>query len=262
MNALGHGHDAVLLLVVDALHVSQEGIHVEVPLGEVNEVGTVALHAGQSGSGSQPAGVTAHALDDGHHAGVVHMAVTGDFHDGGGNILGSGSEAGAMIGTGQVVVDGLGHAHDPALIADLVHILGNFVAGVHGVVAAVVEEVTDVVLLEDLQDALIIGVVHIGIGDLIAAGAQSGRRGVEHMLQLSGIFLVHDHQLVVQNALDAVERTVHLGNVGIFQSGLNDAVGGAVNDRRGAAGLADDNGTDESFFRHDSDTSKNRILFG
>ena len=240
MNALGHGHDAVLLLVVDALHISQEGIHIEVPLGEVNEVGTVALHAGQSGSGSQPAGAAPHNL---HH---------GD----------SGSEAGAVIGTGQVVIDGLGHAHDPALIADLVHILGNFVAGVHGVVAAVVEEVTDVVLLEDLQDALIIGVVHIGIGDLIAAGAQGGRRGVEHMLQLSGIFLVHDHQLVVQNALDAVERTVHLGNVGIFQSGLDDAVGGAVNDRRGAAGLTDDNGTDESFFRHDSDTSKNRILFG
>src|SRR5699024_1226922 len=111
---------------------------------------------GQSSSGGQPAGMTAHALDDGDHAGVVHLAVTADFHEGSGNVLGSGSKAGAVVGTGQVVVDGLGHAHDTALIANPVHVLGNLVAGIHGVVAAVVEEVTDVVLLEDLQDLLVV----------------------------------------------------------------------------------------------------------
>ena len=32
------------------------------------------------------------------------------------------------------------------------------------------EEVPDVVLLEDFQDALVIRVVHIGVSDLVAAG--------------------------------------------------------------------------------------------
>ena len=136
------------------------------------------------------------------------------------------------------------YAHDPALVADLIHILGNLVAGVHGVVAAVVEEVADVVLLKDLQDALVVGVVHIGIGNLIAAGAQGGGGGVEHIGKLRGIFLVHDHELIVQDALDAVEGTVDLGDVFVLQAGFDDAVGGAVDDGRRTAGLADDQGTD------------------
>ena len=44
------------------------------------------------------------------------------------------------------------YAHHAALIADLLHVLADLVAGVHRVVAAVVEEVADVILLEDLQD--------------------------------------------------------------------------------------------------------------
>ena len=100
------------------------------------------------------------------------MGVLIHLHAGGGDILGGGGEAGAVVGAEQVVVNGLGHAHDAALIAHLLHILGDLVAGVHGVVAAVVEEVADIVLLEYLQDALVIGVIHIGVGQLIAAGSQ------------------------------------------------------------------------------------------
>ena len=70
------------------------------------------------------------------------------------------------------------------------------------------------------------------------------------MLQLSGIFLVHDHELIIQNALDAVERAVYFGDVGILQTGLDNAVSGAVDDGRRAAGLADDQRTNESLFGH------------
>ena len=73
---------------------------------------------------------------------------------------------------------------------------------------------------------------------------------MQHVGQLCGIFLVHDHQLIVQDALDAVECAVHLGDVGILQAGLDDAVGGAVDNGRGAAGLTDDQGTDKSLFGH------------
>ena len=150
VNAFGDGNQAVLLFGVDALHIGNELVHVKVDLGDVDQVGAVALGVSQSGCGGQPAGVTAHALDDGDHAGVVDLAVAGDFHEGGSDVLGGGGEAGAVVGAGQIVVDGLGHAHDPALVADLGHVLGDLVAGIHGVVAAVVEEVAHVILLEDL----------------------------------------------------------------------------------------------------------------
>ncbi len=145
-----------------------------------------------------------------------------------------------MVGAGQVVVDGLGDAHDAALVAHPVHILGDFVAGVHGVVAAVVEEIADVVLLEDFQNALIVGVVHIRVGDLVPAGAQGGGGGIEQVLQLLRVLLVHDHQLIVQHALDAVDGAVDLGDVFVFQRGLDDAVGAGVDDGGRTAGLADD----------------------
>ena len=250
VDALGNGNQAVLLLAVDPLHIGNKRIHIEVHLGQVDQIRAVALDARQSGSGGQPAGVTAHALHDGDHAGVVHLAVTADLHEGGGDILGCGSKAGAVIGAGQVVVDGLGHAHDPALIAHLGHVLGDLVAGVHGVVAAVIEEVAHIVLLENLQDPLVVGVVHIGIGNLVAAGAQGGGGSVEHVLQLLGIFLVHNHELIIQHALDAVERAVDLGDAGIFQTGLDHAVGRAVDNRGRTAGLTDDQRADKILFGH------------
>ena len=147
-----------------------------------------------------------------------------------------------MVGAEEVVVDGLGHAHDPALVADLLHVFADFVAGVHGVVSAVVEEVADVIFLEDLQDALIIGVVHIRVLHLIAAGAQSGGRGVFQQFQLGGVLLAHIEQPVVQHALDAMLRAQDAGDVGVFQSGADDAVGAGVDDGSGTAGLAEDAG--------------------
>ena len=250
VDALGHGDDAVLLAGVALGHVLQEGIHVEVHLGQVDEVGAVAAEAGQSGGCGEPAGMAAHALDDGDHAGVIHVAVAADFHEGGGDILGGGGEAGAVVGAEEVVVDGLGHAEHAALVADLGHVLADLVAGVHGVVAAVVEEIANVVLLEDLEDPLEVGIVGIGVGDLIAAGAQQGRRGVEHAGQLFGVFLVHDHEAIVQHAADAVVGAVDDGDVLALEGGLDDAVGAGVDDARGAAGLADNAVADKRFVGH------------
>ncbi len=147
-----------------------------------------------------------------------------------------------MVGAEQVVVDGLGHAHDAALIARLLHILGDLVAGVHGVVAAVVEEVAHIVLFENLQDALVVSVVHVGIGNLIAAGAKLGGGGVEQQLQLLGILLAHVIQLVVEDTLDTVGRAVDSGDVGAVQGGADDAVGAGVDDGSRAAGLTDNQG--------------------
>ena len=184
--------------------------------------------------------MTAHDLDDADHAGIVHTGVLIDLHAAGGDILGGRSEAGAVVRAEKVVVDGLGHAHHAALIADLLHIFGDLVAGIHGVVAAIVEEIADIVLFEDLQNALIIGIVHVGISHLIAAGTQRGGGGILQKFQLGRVLLAHVKQAVVQNALDAVLRTQNAGDIRVFQRGVDHAVYAGVDDRSGAAGLADD----------------------
>ena len=191
--------------------------------------------------------MTAHALDDGDHALVIDLTVAGNFHDGSGDVLGRGRKAGAVVGSEEVIVDGLGHAEHAALVADLLHIAVDLVAGVHGVVAAVVEEIADVVLLEDLKDALVVGVVRVGIGDLIAAGTEGRGRGVEHLFQLLGVLFVHDHQAVVQNADDAVERAVNGGDAFALKGSLDDAVSAGVDNCGRAAGLADDGRADQGF---------------
>ena len=195
--------------------------------------------------------MTAHALDDGDHAGVIDVRVAGDFHDGRGDILGGGSVAGAVVGAEQVIVDGLGDAHDAALVANLLHILGDLVAGVHGVVSAVVAEIADIVLLEDLKNALVIGVVLVRVLDLIAAGAERGGRRVGQAIEFCAVFLVHAQQFVVQNALDAVVRAVDLCDAVCVERSADAAVGAGVDDRGRSAGLADDQSALQSF-RHNN----------
>ena len=243
VDALGHGHDAGALFGVYALDILNKLGHAEVHLGQVDQVGACTVFTGQGGGSRQPAGVAAHDLHNHDHAGVVHMGVQVHLHQGGGDVLGGGGVAGAVIRAEQVVVDGLGNAHDPAFVAHGLHILIDLVAGVHGVVAAVIEEVADVMLLEHLQDAAIVGIVHLGIGDLIAAGAQGGGGGVFQKTQLLGILQTHVEQTVAENALDAVLRAQHLGDDAGFQGRVNDAVGTGVDHRRGPAGLTDDTGT-------------------
>ena len=134
------------------------------------------MDAGQRRGGSQPTGVAAHDLHHHDHACVINAGVLIDLHHRSGNIFSGRGVTGAVVSAEQVVVNGLGYAHYAALIADGLHIVIDLVAGIHRVVAAVIEEVTNVMLLKHLKDTLIIGVIHLGIGNLITAGAQ-GRGG-------------------------------------------------------------------------------------
>ena len=108
----------------------------------------------------------------------VNVRVLIDLHQARCNVLGGAGVAGAVVGAIKVVVDLLGHAHDTALVADLLHVLADLIAGIHRVISAVVEEIADVVLFEYLKDALVIGVVLVGVLHLVAAGAEGGGGGV------------------------------------------------------------------------------------
>ena len=150
VDTLGHRDHAVTLFFINPLHITEEALHIKVRFGEINQVRAGAIGSGQRGGTGQPAGVAAHDLNDADHAGIVDPGILINLHAACCDVLGGRGEAGAVIRAEQVIVNGLGDAHDTALIADLLHILGDFVAGVHGIVAAVVEKVSDIVLFEYL----------------------------------------------------------------------------------------------------------------
>ena len=143
-----------------------------------------------------------------------------------------------MVGAEQVIVNGLGDAHNPALVARLGHEAADLGTGIHRVVAAIIEEIANIILLENLQNALIIGFIHIRIGNFIAAGAQFRGRGIKQQLQLLGILLTHVVQLIVQHAFDAVGHSINGSDIRAVQCGANNAVCAGVDDGGGTAGLA------------------------
>ena len=108
------------------------------------------------------------------------------------------------------------------------------------VIARQAEEAGIQVTDEDFQNALVVGVVHAGILQLIAAGAQGRGGGVLEQLQLLQILLSNVVQAIIEHALDAVGSAQHTGDAAALQSSLKNAVSAGIDDRSGAAGLADD----------------------
>ena len=179
LDALADGHEHIALLLDDRLAALQEGLQIKDLLRQIDQVRTGTEAARQGSRPCQPTGVTAHDL---HHRGggvVIDGGVQGDLHAAGGDILRRRAEAGAVVGAEQVVVDGLGDAHDPTFPSGPAHVAAHLLTGVHAVVAAVIEEIADVVFLEDFQDAPIILLVLVRVRQLVAAGAQ-GRGGGVH----------------------------------------------------------------------------------
>ena len=144
-----------------------------------------------------------------------------------------------MIGSEKIVVNRLRNTHDAAVITGLLHILGDLVAGIHGVVSAVVEEIADIVLLENFKNALVVGLVNICVGKLIAAGTEIRGRRVLKKFKLGRIFLSYVVELLVQYSDDTVGGTVNfLDYVGVLECLDKDTGGGSINDGSRTTGLS------------------------
>ena len=105
-----------------------------------------------SGRGGQPSGIPAHDLHYGDVFVVVHRPVALDLREGGGDVLGRGTESRAVVSLGQVVVDGFGRAHDKQIVDSLrLAVLGQLEHRVHGVISANVDKIPDAVFAENLQ---------------------------------------------------------------------------------------------------------------
>ena len=200
-DAFGDGDEAAAVLLDAGLDVGDELVDAERALGQVDQVRAGPfVGAGEGGGGGQEAGVAAHDdvdLDAGQRR-VVEVVAHERLRD----ELGGGSEAGGVVVFAQVVVDGLGDVEAVQLVLVLLGRLVDDVGGLGGVVAA---DVADVVLLELVEDGQA-----VVVGGLLADGAERGGRGLGDERERGGGFAAEVDQVLVEDALDAVEGAVDL----------------------------------------------------
>ena len=103
---------------MELLHLLHKGIHVKGYLGKEQHVRSLAvLSLCQGSSPCQPARVPAHDLQDGHVLLVIYKAVPDNLFCNSADILGRASVSRGMVRGCQVIVNGLGHAHEANLTA-------------------------------------------------------------------------------------------------------------------------------------------------
>ena len=159
----------------------EEALAIERDFGKQNDVRRIAgFLAGQAAGGGHPAGVPAHDFEHEYlgrgarHGGHIERRLA----RGDGDVLGGGAESRAAIGDGQIVVDGLGNPDAGDGICHLHGDFGHLLRRVHGIVAAVVEEIADVVRAEYVDQALVLGAILVDSGQLVARRAEGAARRV------------------------------------------------------------------------------------
>ncbi len=233
--------ETVAILVDLVLDLLEEFRLAERDLREQDHDRQVAVLAGGHATGGcNPAGVPAHDFEHEHlgrgraHGGDVKAGLAG----GNGNVLGDGAETRAVVGDRQVVVDRLRHVNRLDRVTGGLGELRDFQAGVGGVAATVIEEVTDVVGGEDLDQAVVLALVGLQALHLVAAGAEGAARGVAQGGNGARGFLAGVDQVFRQRSDDAVAAGIDLADlVLVLACRLDHAAGGGIDYRGHAAGL-------------------------
>ena len=171
---------------------------------------------------------------------VVHAEVLVNFHAGGSDKFGGRTEAGAVVRAVKVIVNGFGDSDDAAFVTGLLHEFGYLVAGIHGIVAPVVEKVAYVVFSENLQQTAVIRIIRGRGCHLVAAGTQGRGRSIFEQLQFFGILPGHVEQVFLEHSLNPVGGSQHARDLFALQGGLNSPQRAGIDDGGGASGLADD----------------------
>ena len=240
LHAFRDGDHAAAVLPVNPVHILPEFLYAEGNFRKVNQVRTCSRIRGQGCGSGQPAGVAAHDFHNGDASLVVHAEVLVNFHAGGSDKFGGGAEAGAVVRAVKVIVNGFGDSDDAAFITGLLHEFGYLVAGIHGIVAPVVEKVAYVVFSEYFQQTAVIRIIHGWGCHLVAAGTQGRCRGIFEQFQFSGVFPSHIEQAFFEHSLNPVGGSQHARDLFALQGGLNGSQRTGVDDGGGATGLADD----------------------
>ena len=187
----------------------------------------------ESAGRRNPAGVPAHDFKHEYlgrcpcHRGDIVASLA----DRGGDILGDRTEARAAIGMGQIVIDRFRHTDAHNRVAHFLGDLRNLPRRIHGIVAAVVEEIADIVRLENLDQAFVLRTVLLQALQLVAAGTKGAAR---RMAQASNRFVGFKagvDEVFGQGADDAVTACEDFPDlVGIAACFLNQAARRGIDD--------------------------------
>ena len=198
------------------------------------------FRAGHTAGCRDPAGMAAHYLEyeylggSGTHGGDVKTGLAG----GNGDVLGHRAEARAVIGDRQVVVHGFGDMNRLDRVTGCLGELRYLQAGIGRVTTAVVEEVTDVVCCEDLDEAVILTLVGLQALHLVAAGAEGAGWCLAQCGDGARRFLAGIDQVFFQGTDDSVAAGKDLANlVLVFARRLDNAAGGCIDYSGHTAGL-------------------------
>ena len=242
-DTLTDGDDDILADCELTPEIGDEVVEIERTLLKIDEIRNVAVCAlGEGCSRRQPAGIPAHHLDDDDVRCIVYLELSLQLGDGGRDILRGGAEAWAVIDAVEVVIDGFRCAdHDDVRNMMLLNIIRELPDGIHRVVAADIDEIADLVLLEDADERLELRRILCRILQLETAGAKcSGRghgQGVEHVLDVFDAAQIQE--LFTQYTLDTIACTEHLAHLRVSDGGLDDAGQRGVDGGRRSTGLCD-----------------------
>ena len=198
--------------------------------------------------------MTSHDLNDAD-GGLLHaegLVVTDDFLHAGSDIFCRGTIAGAVVGYRQIVINGLGNAHETLRLVMCRRIIGQHLHRIHGIISARIEQALDIMLLHDLENLLVHILMTFNLGHLETAGAEECGRGSLQKLD-SGLviqILTEIDQVVLQEALNAVYHTIDLLYAKLLGRRIY-AGNGRVDDSGRSAGLSNYNVSfhfDISFF--------------
>ena len=175
-DAFGNRDDNVALKIINGRKVLQEGSHLKSIFGEIDEVRTGGIGE-QVDSGSKPTGVTAHDFNDEDFALLIALRVDADVFGDIDDVFRGGAITVAVVGDGQVVIDGFGDANDFAIDLLLGEEFGQLRASIHGVIATIDEDIADVMVQDRLANGFITEIGQIG-GHFVTGGSEDRARGL------------------------------------------------------------------------------------
>ena len=176
VNTFTYSDKTVTGFGINSLDFFHKPINVKVTLGNVNKIRTETFCCCNVTCRRKPAGMTSHNLYYKNTALVINFTVKGKFHTTRRDILGGACKTRTMVGKFQIVVYGFRHSYHSTRIVILGQKLAHLITGVHAVVSAVIQKVTDVVLFENFKNSAIIGVVDRRICKLVTNATQRRRR--------------------------------------------------------------------------------------
>src|SRR5688572_9650696 len=113
------------------------------------------------------------------HRGDVEPGLERGYRD----VLRHRTETRTAVGMRQVVVHGLRYADTGDRVAHRLTELGHLQCGVHRIIAAVVEEIADIVSTEHFHEPLVLGAILVEALQLEACRAERARGGMREAVQ-------------------------------------------------------------------------------